>query len=368
MTKSTFRENLLRVVAVVGLIAVLLLGAWGIIQLAFFIPGFLSDLANGSLTRPVAKETLTASAPLAVTSGQAFPLAWSLKNGIGQYGYTVSYACAQGLSVKAPLPNGTLQEVACNTPFNYLNATTTTPIVATATGDKAIAANFTVTATKLSTSAVVATASVNTSVAPPAKAPAKPAATTPTKSSTNTNASYVASGRTTNLWGYPDLQVRITSNPGTVHAGQLVKLQFVIENVGTNVTPHNWSFTAALPYVPTYTYQSQGQQALYPGDKIVYTLSYNAAYPQNNNTVCTLQYPNYNCPTQQYPYDTNYQWSQPFSTMGGDYDATYGYYPPGYQYPGYAQSANASINVDPYNYVWESNEFNNNASITYTVY
>src|SRR3989344_6076788 len=48
-TKHTFQENFMRVVAVIGLIAVLLLGAWGIIQLAFFIPTFLGNI-GGSLT------------------------------------------------------------------------------------------------------------------------------------------------------------------------------------------------------------------------------------------------------------------------------------------------------------------------------
>src|SRR3989338_7670135 len=44
--QKNFKENLVRVVAVLGLIAVLLLGAWGIIQLAFFIPTLFSGPGN----------------------------------------------------------------------------------------------------------------------------------------------------------------------------------------------------------------------------------------------------------------------------------------------------------------------------------
>ena len=44
--QKNFKENLVRVVAVLGLIAVLLLGAWGIIQLAFFIPTLFSGAGN----------------------------------------------------------------------------------------------------------------------------------------------------------------------------------------------------------------------------------------------------------------------------------------------------------------------------------
>ena len=223
-TKHTFREHILRVVAVIGLIAVLLLGAWGIIQLAFFIPTFLGNI-GGSLT-----------------------------------------------------------------------AKTDAPKTATATA-------------VVQTPAVIA---VKETPKPVVKTPAaKPAAT-----------KYVASGRTTNLYGYPDLAVRIINAPTSVRSGQQVSLQFVIENAGTNAVPANWYFTASLPYNPAYTYQSPVQQALYPGDKIVYTLGYTAQYN------------------------------------------VYGYSYP--QNSGGTQSA--SINADPYNLIYEQSESNNTAGISYQVY
>ncbi len=353
--KHTFKENVLRVVAVIGLIAVLLLGAWGIIQLAFFIPDFLSGVASGvhPVTAP-AKESLAVNLPLAVTSGSATSLSWTHKGSTTDtYGYSISYSCADGVSLKAPLPNNTTQTVPCNTPFNYTNATTNVGLTFINTSTKSAPITVTVAAAKLSTGSVTVTGSANTSVAPATKAAVKPAKTT---ASTN----YVAARRTTALYGAPDLQVRILSNPGTVASGTQVPFQFEISNVGTNVAPANWIFTAALPYTPVYTYQSPVQQALYPGDKIVYTLSY-TAIAQNQNqynggVVCTQQYPNYNCPTTQY--DPN-SWSNPYSTLGG-YTGT--------QYSGYGMTQSASVTVDPYNLIGESNEGNNTASITYQVY
>ena len=41
--KTPVRDLFLRTIAVLGLIAILLLGAWGIIQLAFAIPSGLGD-------------------------------------------------------------------------------------------------------------------------------------------------------------------------------------------------------------------------------------------------------------------------------------------------------------------------------------
>ena len=234
--KNTFQENAIRVISVIGLIAVLLLGAWGIIQLAFFIPTFLSNI-GGSLT------------PKTITTNTGAP--------------KVATTTVQTPAVVAPV-----QEVQ-------------KPVVK--------------------------------------KPAAKPAAT------------YVASAKPRPaLYGYPDLQVRMLGNQNAVYAGGQVSIQFVIENVGTNMVPANWFFTASLPYLPasqagpqTYTYQSPVQQALYPGDKIVYTLGYVA----------------------NSPYQYQYQ-----------------------NYPYYGQTSVVSIHADPYNLVYELNEGNNTASASYQVY
>jgi hypothetical protein len=62
MQRATFRENALRVIAVLGLIAILLLGAWGIIQIAFALPTFFSGL-GGNFARPTPKESISLTLP-----------------------------------------------------------------------------------------------------------------------------------------------------------------------------------------------------------------------------------------------------------------------------------------------------------------
>ena len=264
-TKHTFKENVLRVVAVVGLIAVLLLGAWGIIQLAFYIP----TLFSGGSASP-AKETVSSTKP-------------------------------------------------------------STAVVATSTA-------------------------ANTAVVPAKKTTPAPAKTT---ISSNTGARYVASGRTTQLYGYADLAVYMLSNPGSVRAGSRIAMQFVVENVGTNVAPGGWTFSASLPYNPVYTYQSAPQQALYPGDKIVYTLNYDAQYGSAYDGGCSgWSYP---CTPQPTIYG-----GPGTCNAYGPCNAT-PYYAPGA--PGlrtYQQTA--SVQADNYNQLWETNESNNYGAITYTVY
>jgi hypothetical protein len=282
MNTSIFWENFLRVVAVIGLIAVLLLGAWGIIQLAFFIPTLFNG--SGSPTAVQAGETLSVSAPASVTAGQPFTLNWAHTNGSGDYSYQVSYACGTGLSLAAPVPTGAFEIVPCATPFNYINASSSMPIVPVlATSTMQGSYTFTVTATKLSTGAIAVsgTAKVNaTAPVSPSPTASKPATSTtkPATSYTSPSTSYVASGHTTGLYGYPDLAVRILSAQST--SGN-VTVKFEVANNGTNVTPYGWSFNALLPIQGTYTYPSGPQRQLYPGDYIIYTLNYTSGSNYN---------------------------------------------------------------------------------------
>lgn len=330
--KTGFRDLLVRIVAIVGLLAVLLLGAWGIIQLAFFLPTFFGNIGSGigSVFRSEpAKEALTVSAPMGAKAGEALTLSWTHNNKEkdADYTYAISYSCAEGLSMQAPLPSGSAQSVACNTPFNYTSADASLKLTPVLSGTKNASTTFAVTATKLSSGSVTAQGSTATNVSPTA-APTTSGTKKPTSSGNKPSSTYVASGYSrANLYGYPDLRVSIITNPGVVKSGTRVALQFVIENVGTNATGQGWGFTALLPYVPTYTYTSVGQQILYPGDKIVYTLGYDAIY-QNQS--------------QQYPY-------------GGTI------------YPNYSTQT-VTITVDPANMVPETNEANNTASVNYNVY
>ena len=312
---TTFRESALRVVAVIGLIAILLLGAWGIIKLAFYLPTFFSNWGS-------AKETLTVSVPAKTTSDTAFTLAWKHTGRSGEYSYAASYSCAAGLSMAVPVPTGAYQLVPCDTPFNYVGATSTMPLIPVLEGATKATTTITVAATKLSdgtvTKKAVGMTTVSASTTATVTPPAKPAATTkPATSTSKPTTTYVPSGRTQNLYGTADLAVQITSAPAQATAGSRVTLQFVITNIGTNVSPAGWMFNAVLPYNPIYVYPSGGQQMLYPGDKIVYTLGYDVV-----------------------------------RTQGGTY---------------YGQ-AQATIEVDPYNAVLEASKYNNTAVASYQVY
>jgi hypothetical protein len=324
----TFRENLLRVIAVIGLIAILLLGAWGIIKLAFYLPTFFSTWGK-------AKETLSVTIPAQSTSDKAFPISWKhTGKAEGEYSYSVSYTCAQGLAFAVPVPTGAFQLVPCDTQFNYINASSTMPLIPVLKDAARATTTLTVAATRLSDGTITvkgtdmtavsasttpASATPGSAYTPPAATTTKPAAATPKPAaSTKSTTTYVPSGRTTNLYGAADLAVQITSAPAQANVGSRVTLQFVVTNIGTNIAPAGWMFNAILPYQPIYVYPSGGQQMLYPGDKIVYTLGYDVVPAQN-----------------------------------GSY---------------YGGQAQASIEIDPRNAIIESSKYNNTAVASYQVY
>ena len=367
--KTPVKDFFLRAIAVLGLIAILLLGAWGIIQLAFALPGVFSNLGGGvsslftststTSTSTTTKETVTVSVPASVQNGGTLDVSWMHANAdaAGQYSYAISYACQSGLSVKAPLPTGSYEAVPCNTLFNYVNASQHMSLVPSVTGASQPLA-VTVTATKLSTGAVSAQGTATTNVT--AKAAAAPSTTTTKPATTTTKPAttyYPAATRITNLYGYGDLAVHFTSVAPSY--GTTV-IKFVIENTGTNVIPAGWTFNATLPINGSYTFASQPQQALYPGDKIAYTLSFavtNAAtaYPYNNGTVN--------------PYGYGYQ-SSGYVTSGyncNGYSCTNNNYVSNGYNTGY-QTAVITITADPQNYIPELNKGNNTVQTTIPLY
>ena len=353
--RTTFRDSALRAVAIIGLIAILVLGAWGIIQLVVGLPDFFTRFGGGSATSTTesAGEHLTVTAPSIVTSGQPFPLSFAHTGAAGNYSFAFSYSCADGLSFAAPTPTGQYAQVPCNTPFNYINATTTTPLVAVLAQNatKQVQTTITTSATRLSDNKVTTTATTNITVIPMGQSTSPPTTQpAPTTAKPKPSSSYTPSGRTTGLYGQSDLAVRILS--ATPVNGRY-QVQFEISNVGTNVAPTGWGFRAQLPLQPPYTYVSQGQQKMYPGDRIVYTLGFDA--PQNYGYNQNMYgYPNNTCGyNQNYTYNGYYNYPNGYA-----YNCNPNNY--GYSYP-YAGNTFV-VTVDPQYLISDANRANNSAS------
>ena len=354
------RETFLRAVGVLGLIALLVLGAWGIIQLAFGLPGFMGNLFEKAATNtPVAavddkSQKMSVKTPSSVESSAPFTVAWTHEYIKGPtYSYTLSYSCMNGVSVKAPVPTGAMKDVPCETPFNYTSATQRLDLTAMNTSGVGTPVTITVAAHDLATGATTvqntATVTINPGKTKSVTSTAKKSASKATPSG-----KYIAASRIANLYGSADLAVRIIS--AVPQGGSRYSVQFEVVNVGTNVTPSNWTFNAILPVYPAYTYTSNGQQALYPGDKMVYTLGFDMT--QNNGYYTPTYYgSNYNNCTYSPNYTYNGVYNYPTNNYGTN--CTYNQYS-----AGISNNRMMTINVDPQNYMMECNKGNNTTSIT----
>ncbi len=368
--KTTFRDNVMRVIAIIGLIAVLLLGAWGIIQLAFYIPTLFSG-SGSHIATPVA-ENVSVSVTSPVTSGQPMTVTWRRVGPDEARSYTVSYSCVGGLTIKAPTPSGKDSSVPCNTAFNFTGATNSMTVTPTLTGTKQAQVTFVVTSNQLTDNKVAASGQASATVLPKASA-----VKTTTKS---TGSTYTAAPRTTNLFGYSDLAVRVLSvNP----QGTRTSVQFEVSNVGTNVAPAGWSFNALIPSATSqtaqpYTYPSGAQRMLYPGDKIVFTIGFDSNgyaggnYNYNNQYTYNSQTGYQNTYVQNYNncYSYNGYQNVPAPCTGQTNPYPYGYtgntanpYSNNYNY-----THSLIIQVDPYNQIVESNESNNTVTTTTRTY
>jgi hypothetical protein len=336
----------LRVLAVIILVLLLILGAWGIIVIFSWLPGAFGGYhptQNETATTTPATEHLAVSAPSQIESGTSFTLAWNHQGGVGAYGYTISYSCGaeNAVTIDAPLPTGSTKSVPCNTPFNYTNATSQinlTPHLASSAKQGA-SVQFTVAAVNLSNGTTTASGTAIASVAAAQKS----------SSSTQNTPSYTVSkgstkGYSSNPNGIIDLSVQIISLTPT-------SAQFKIANVGTKTAPYGWIFTAQLPTQNGYSYTSPIQSSIAPGGYIINTLNWTNPTTYQN---CSNSYPyngyQYNYPYNNYPYnDYGYQYNQYSQNC--------------YNNNGYSSYNHTfSVSVDPYSAIPDVNRYNNTVS------
>lgn len=338
---SHIKHPLVRAASLAGLIILLILGAWGIIRVALYLPTAFQN-AGGAIVSPFSslfapRQSATTTAPAlsvagpagAVKSDQPFTLSWNYANAsAGDSEYKVSYACTNGFSLEAPLPTGSFQKVACDTPFNYTDAKGSITLIPHITGSQSeVSVPFSVSASNLASGTTTTASTLVAFAQAPRTGAQQPSASAGTGAQTVKGAARYA--------GPADLAVRILS---VTPAGA----QFEIRNIGGATVPAGWLFTAALPVSPSYTYFSAPQQALGAGSYIIYTLGWDGQTPQN----CGYQYP-----YGQYPYQyQNYPYTYPQQNCYGN------------SYGSYYAGGTLTIVADARGLVQDANRANNMVS------
>ena len=189
---------------------------------------------------------------------------------------------------------------------------------------------------------------------------------TRTTTSQNSWGSLETSGGTTaspnrysNPAGTTDLAVSITAIIPL--SGNMYSVRFVVENFGTKVSPNGWTFNVKLPVGYDYTYRSGAQQALFPGDKIMYSLTFSGA-PYGGSNNCYSQNQPYTYPSYSPSYNNNpfvyHPTSLGYSVYGSSQNGNC------YGYGGTYANNVVQVVVDPDSYVQENNRQNNTATAT----
>ena len=299
-SKGRFAETAVRILAVFGFVAIILIGLWGSVSVAKVIPGTFASLASAivSLTSVFvpANNAITISVPsLTVNDGEAFALSWtheSTQNG----SYKFRYDCVPGVSFTSPTRTGSEAAIFCNTPFNFLNATDSITVTAFSEENQLTDVGVHIDFIPEGSTQAAVTGSVTLTVnnnEEQTTTPNTPNTNTGTRNpGTETSSTFPISGGQTasNPNGFVDLTVAViavgvvdkdtgtftaSSTPTRDSSQYRVAARFAVTNIGTK-TSDQWNFNAVLPTFPSHIFTSPNQQALGPGDRIEFTIGFDS--------------------------------------------------------------------------------------------
>lgn len=307
------KEALTKVLAILGFLAIVILGVWLAVKIVSIIPSAFSSLASIAdvvYNYSPNQKLEVATDESVINGGESFTIAWTdmRKEGI----YAFSYECADGVSVDIR-QNGEIKSVACNTPTELGNVTSLEVRIASEKS-RFVDVPYTITftdknSTEASADARSTVTIVNASIPAagiaieeePKETPRTSApAPTPTKTKTPT---YVAGTPTTvtkyvyvtpvsDPKGKIDLQVTFlgvgtlsgkTFTPkSSIDSDDQGALQFEVKNIGTK-TSEDWSYEAQLP--SDITYKSPDQKALKPNERAVITLGFSGISDEGSEKI-----------------------------------------------------------------------------------
>lgn len=312
-TQPQKRSATLKAISIVGFVAILLFGVWGLIQVARMVPNLFSSIGGAAVSLSsifVPAERLEVSLETSnVTASEPFTISWEHTNKRGEGTYRLSYACRDGVTMQAPDDRGTYQTVFCETPFNLTKEETAMKVVAFSDRNRFIDVPLKLTFTRLSDGEMTAstevaitienkqyqattlpTATSTTTVVVPATPVAKPPSRIIRKAGIETRNVYTVTNtaRVSDPNGRVDLSVQILqtgaldpvtdvfTQTASIRRGTKGAVRFQVTNLGTK-SAENWNFNAVVPTFPMYIYSSDMQQVLGPGDSIEFTLGFDQA-------------------------------------------------------------------------------------------
>lgn len=318
-----------------------LLMAFIVISISLISP-YLKDIASTVNTRVnlalVSVSSIFKSAPKIalesdlynVESGDVFSLAWKMSND-SKGTSSLSYPCIAGSSLSLVMEDNSKQPISCEKSIQILSTKNVVSLVAETSlnqytdlpitvefrdGEFATEASVLITVnnpkikfdpkanavspvtlpTQNTPTKVVIPVVKETQVASPTSSnPAKPnseIASGPKQDKIYpiSNTPVVTADKNSDLAvkileiGFIDKNTNTFISTTTLKAGDRIAVRFEIQNIGGRATG-DWRFNAVLPTYPSYIFSSDGQQSLFPGDKIEFTIGFDHIEKADNNTV-----------------------------------------------------------------------------------
>lgn len=293
--------------AFIGIVTILSFASIGIIRIG---PGIIKAVSQAAVSLsgnfvPAPRLNLE-STKYTVGSNETFTLSWTFdKNTETAGSYLMSYPCIQNMHVEImDSTSGEFRTAFCNTYINFMTDDNSVSVRALTNPRDPVTFPITVYFTKNGSNTITARAQADITVAgsviqTPNKNP-QPARPTNSGTATNQTPRNTPSTRTyTVTQNQPitatprsygqgiDLTPRIIAT-GIVSTstGEFIPkkqinyrergaIKFEIENVGDK-TSTEWSFSMILPTYPEYTFLSEQQPPLAPGDKVEYTMAFDS--------------------------------------------------------------------------------------------
>ena len=300
-----------KILAVLGLVVILFVALYGALSAIRSIPNVWQSMGSAftSITSVFDGETnlnIVAN-PQTAVSGQPVTLSWNNfddKNG----SYLFSYECADGVNFEILFPTGGAKSFAfCDNQTNILVNNNSVNVVATLNNQDFLVVPVAVSFTKNGSDKISALGTYNLAVLKPTDNTTgkdttdkdKPKTGTTNTNTNNTNATtkvVTTTSNRQNLYGLPDLSVRILETgiinrytglfgaSSYISSSDRVGIKFEVSNIGTNVA-NSWRFNASLPTNPYQLYPGGVQNPLYPGDKIQFTIGFDNIQQRSGNQV-----------------------------------------------------------------------------------
>jgi len=260
--KSTTTSTLSTVVAVGGLIVLVIIVLWGLINLLTLSRGWFSSLFERV-------ERIEVSAPMEFTSGASSLVTW--KHELRKEGtYALLYACREGLTFSASV-GGQFTSIECGSAFTLGlpgqgGATSSVALLPALEGEESAAVTLTVVFVPRSGDPKDGAQGSATAVVVPASSVA-PAPVSPDNGGVR--------GRPF-IGGSPSLSVRVVSAQVDAYGNATVSFDIANEGSGASGV---YYFTASLPTQGGYAYTSPAQSPLPAGSHILSTLNFTLALP-----------------------------------------------------------------------------------------